>query len=139
MRSESLEGSKKDGTLEGGNLWTLILTPTQRTPHPRAWGMHRPPLDIMCVGRPQIDAVAPILDKSTFWTSWVLLTCPNAQWLAFAWHFTKIKSPTIVVDQNHRLPPLSTHPQHQAQEFSRVDTSHPVSYTHLTLPTIYSV
>ena len=44
MRSESLEDSKKDGTLEGGNLWTLTLTPTQRTPHPRAWGMHRPPL-----------------------------------------------------------------------------------------------
>ena len=47
MRSESLEGSKKDGTLEGGNLWTLILTPTQRTPHPRAWGMHRPPLGVV--------------------------------------------------------------------------------------------
>ena len=52
----------------------LVDNPTQRTPHPRAWGMHRPPSDVVRVGRPQIDAVALILDKNTFWTSWVLLT-----------------------------------------------------------------
>ena len=50
--------------------------------------------------------------------------------------------PHLLTDTLHTLQgflPLCTGPQPSCTDYQRVVGPHPVSYTHLTLPTIYSV
>ena len=70
---------------------TLNLTPTQGIREPSGKGDAECRLGKVRVGRAQIDAQTPILDENTFWTSWVLLTCPKTQWLALGGHSSKTK------------------------------------------------
>ena len=55
---------------------TLTLTLTQGTRGPSGKRGAECFLGKECVGRAQIDAQTPIVDESTFWTSWVLLPLP---------------------------------------------------------------
>ena len=60
---------------------TPTLTPTECGRDPTGMGAECF-VGNVCIGRAHIEVQTPIVDDNTFWTSWLLLTCPKTPWLA---------------------------------------------------------